>query len=226
MKKYLSLMIFLCMTVFISAQTAGGSLMLASPQGSFRDNVDRLGYGLQLQGTLWSPTKETPFTIGLNIGYMIYGESSDRRPWPGFPEVTLEVTRMNSLANLHFLLQVSPFSGTVRPYFDGLVGGSYIFTTSKVKSEHSDEPIAQSTNYDDFNWSYGWGGGLLIQLAHDLGDVQTLFLDLKARYLYGTEAQYLTETDIDIISQTEVRYRPRKSNTDMLTFHIGVIAYF
>lgn len=227
MKKYLLLIIILfCLTSFVQAQTAGGSFMLASPQGAFRDNVDRLGYGLQLQGTLWAPSKETPFTIGLNLGFMIYGEATDRRPWPGFPEVTLEVTRMNSLANLHLLLQVSPFTGTVRPYLDGLIGGSYIFTTSEVKSENSDEPIAQSTNYDDFNWSYGWGGGLMIQVAENLGDVQTLFLDLKARYLYGTQAQYLTENDIDIISQTEVRYRPRKSNTDLLSFHIGVIAYF
>lgn len=225
-KHLLSLIILFCLISFTQAQTVGGSFMLASPQGAFRDNVDRLGYGLQLQGTLWSPSKETPFTIGLNIGYMIYGEVSESRPWSlTIPDVTVEVTRMNSLANLHLLLQVSPFTGTVRPYLDGLIGGSYIFTTSEVKSEHSDESIAQSTNYDDFNWSYGWGGGLMIQVAEDLGDVQTLFLDLKARYLYGTEAQYLTENDIDI-SQTVVRYRPRKSSTDMLTFHLGVIAYF
>ena len=227
MKKHITLAILLLFFASLAdAQTVGGSFMLASPQGAFRDNVDRLGYGLQVQGTLWSPSKEVPFTVGLNIGYMIYGEVTESRPWSlTIPDVTVEVSRMNSLANLHLLLQVSPFTGTVRPYLDGLIGGSYIFTTSEVKSKYSDEPIAQSTNYDDFNWSYGWGGGLLIQLAEDLGDVQTLFLDLKARYLYGTEAQYLTENDIDV-SQTVVRYRPRKSNTDMLTFHLGVIAYF
>ncbi len=227
MKKVnLFIVIIFCFTTFLSAQTAGVSFMLGSPQGEFRNNVDRLGYGLQLQGTLWSPSKERPFTLGLNLGYLVYGEVTDHRPWPGFPEVTLEVNRMNSLANLHLLLQISPFTGTLRPYIDGLFGGAYIFTTSEVRSENSDEQIAQSTNYDDFNFSYGGGIGLLLQISQDLGDVKTLYLDLKARYMYGTEARYLTEEDIEVVSLTEVRYRPRESKTDLLTFHIGVIAYF
>ena len=225
MKRILFIIIMVFATL-LNAQTVGGSIMIGSPQGEFRNNVDRLGYGLQIQGTLWSPGKARPFTIGLSASYMVYGETNERRPWPGFPEVTLNVSRTNSLANLHLLMQVSPFNGTVRPYLDGLVGGSYIFTTSEVKSENSSEPIAQSTNFDDFNWSYGWGGGLLIRVAKELGDVSNLYLDLKARYLYGTEAQYLTENDIDIVSLTQVKYRPRKSKTDILTFHIGVIAYF
>ncbi len=227
MKKLLLLFTFLlCYAVATYSQTVGGSFMIGSPQGQFRDNVDRLGYGLQVHGTLWSPSKERPFTIGLNLSYMVYGETSERRPWPGFPEVTLEVSRTNSIANLHFLMQVSPFTGTVRPYIEGLAGGAYIFTTSDVKSENSSEDIAQSTNYDDFNWSYGAGGGILFRVAKDLGDVKNLYLDLKARYIYGTEAQYLTESDIEVVSLTQVRYRPRQSKTDLLTFHIGVIAYF
>lgn len=226
MKKILLLFVIFSLPLSVNAQTAGGSIMLGSPQGEFRNNVDRLGYGLQFQGTLWSPSKERPFTIGVNLGYMVYGEVTDHRPWPGFPEVTLEVNRMNSLANLHLLLQISPFTGTVRPYIDGLVGGAYIFTTSEVRSENSDEQIAQSTNYDDFNLSYGGGLGLLLLISQDLGDVTSLYLDLKARYMYGTEARYLTEEDIEVLSLTEVRYRPRESKTDLLTFHIGVIAYF
>lgn len=226
MKKILLLFVIFSLAFSVNAQTAGGSIMIGSPQGEFRNNVDRLGYGLQFQGTLWSPSKERPFTIGVNLGYMVYGEVTDHRPWPGFPEVTLEVNRMNSLANLHLLLQISPFTGTVRPYIDGLVGGAYIFTTSEVRSENSDEQIAQSTNYDDFNFSYGGGLGLLLLISQDLGDVTSLYLDLKARYMYGTEARYLTEEDIEVLSLTEVRYRPRESKTDLLTFHIGVIAYF
>ena len=66
----------------------------------------------------------------------------------------------------------------------------------------------------------------MIQVAKELGDVQKLFLDIKVRYLYGTEAQYLTENDIDVINLTEVKYRPRQSKTDMLTLNIGVIAFF
>jgi len=173
-----------------------------------------LGYGIQLQGTLWSPGKTRPFTVGLILVIWFMAKLPNEDPGvKTIPDVTVEVSRMNSIANFHLLLQVSPFTGTVRPYLDGLIGGAYIFTTTEVKSENSDESIAESTNYDDFNWSYGWGGGLLIKVAKELGDVQNLYLDLKARYLYGTEAEYLTENDV-LIQNGRVFYNPRKSKTD------------
>lgn len=59
MKKILiTVFVLLCFTFNSQAQTVGGSFMIGSPQGEFRTNVDRLGYGLQIQGTLWSPSKE------------------------------------------------------------------------------------------------------------------------------------------------------------------------
>ncbi|MDQ7818155.1 MAG: hypothetical protein RDU14_14100 [Melioribacteraceae bacterium] len=210
----------------VSAQTIGGSLMLGSPQGDFRTNVDRLGYGLQVHGTLWSPSIERPFTVGFNIGYMIYGEVSERRPLSTtIPDVLVQVNRINNLANFHLMMQISPFMGTVRPYIEGLFGGAYLFTTSEVKSESTQLTFAESTNWDDFTWSYGAGAGVLLQIAKDLAEVKNLYLDLKARYIYGTEAQYLTENDVQIIGG-RVFYFPKKSKTDLLTFHIGVVAYF
>lgn len=226
MKKIFYLIIIsILLFVSVSAQTVGGSLMLGSPQGDFRKNVDRLGYGLQVHGTLWSPSIERPFTVGLNIGYMIYGEMSERRPLSTtIPDVLVQVNRTNNLANFHLMMQISPFMGTVRPYIEGLFGGAYIFTTSEVKSESTQLTFAESTNWDDFTWSYGAGAGLLLQIAKDLAEVKNLYLDLKARYIYGTEAQYLTEKDISISNGT-IKYSPRRSKTDLLTFHIGVVAY-
>jgi hypothetical protein len=226
-KKSFSTFIVILLTAFsINAQTVGGSIMLGSPQGDFRTNVDRLGYGLQFHGTLWAPDKERPFTIGLNIGYMVYGEVSERRPLSEFiPDVTVEVNRTNNLANFHLLMQVSPFTGTVRPYLEGLIGGAYIFTTSEVKSTSTQLTFAESTNWDDFTWSYGTGAGLLFLISKDLGEVKDLYLDIKGRYIYGTEAQYLTENDVRIVGG-RVLYFPRKSKTDLLTFHVGVVAYF
>jgi hypothetical protein len=228
MKNLFTALMVLTITSLAVGQTAGGSFMIGSPQGEFRNYVDQLGYGIQIHGTLWTPSKERPFTIGLNLGYMVYGSMKDNRPFSEtIPEVGVEVTRTNSLANFHFLFQVSPFMGDVRPYIEGLFGGAYIFTDTKIESEYSNEEIASSTNYDDFSWSYGAGGGLLIKVAQDLGDVSKLFLDLKVRYIYGTEAEYLTEKDIVINpADRKVYYFPKKSKTDLLTFHIGVVAYF
>lgn len=225
-KTFLVIAIVLLFAQISIAQTFGGSLMLGSPQGDFRKNVDRLGYGLQVEGTLWATSKERPVSFGLDLGYMVYGEISERRAWPGFPGIYLNLNRTNSLANLHLMLKISPFSGAVKPYVEGLAGGSYLFTTSSVKSENSSEEIASSTNFDDFNFSYGGGGGFLFKLSENLGDVKTLYLDLKVRYLMGSEAEYLTEESVVINNLGDAIFNPKKSKTDIMTFHLGVIAYF
>lgn len=212
----------------MAAQTIGGSVMIGAPQGEFKDNVDRLGYGFQIQGTLWSPSIASPFSVGLNLSYLVYGEESGKRPFSNTnPDITVDANRTNSLANLHLLFLVSPFDGGIRPYAEGLFGGGYISTRTEIKSEYSQEEIASSTNFDDFTWSYGFSGGLLIRLVDNLGEVGgTLYLDLKARYQYGTEAEYLTENGVIINSSNgTVNYLPKKSRTDVLSFHVGVMAF-
>ncbi|MFH1195085.1 MAG: hypothetical protein V1720_05200 [bacterium] len=224
------ILLFAGSTIF--GQTAGISFMLGSPQGEFRENVDRLGYGIQAQGTLWAPNKVLPFTVGLNASYMIYGEESDSRPLSNtIPDVWVDVDRTNNIANFHLLFQVSPFWGDVRPYMEGLVGGSYLFTKTSVSSEYDNDeydPVFESTNFDDWAWSYGFGGGLMILLARELdGDVGSLFLDLKARYLFGTEAQYLREGDVEINPHSgTATYYYSESETDLLSFHLGVVLTF
>lgn len=56
-------------------------------------------------------------------------------------------------------------------------------------------------------------------------DNGALFLDLKVRYLIGSEAEYLKEGSVDI-STVPVTYKVSKSKTDLLTAHAGVVAYF
>lgn len=205
------------------AQSVGGSFMIGYPQGDFRKNVDKMGYGFQVHGLLWAPSLERPFSIGLNAGFLIYGEVKQNLPWVGFPGVYLNLTRTNSMANLHLIMQVSPFFGTIRPYVEGLFGGSYIFTTSKVESEWADKEIATSTNFDDLAWNYGGGAGILFKLTDKLEGIDALYLDLKARYLFGTEAEYLTEESLKgVKANGEPIFESKKSKTDFFTFHIGV----
>jgi hypothetical protein len=226
MNKHLTVIMILLLASLTMAQTAGVSFMLGYPQGDFRKNVDQLGFGFQIQGMFWTPTHERPYTIGIDGGYLVYGQTDESREWPGFPGVYLRLNRTNSMANLHLVLQVSPFFGTVRPYAEGLFGGSYIWTTSEVRNENGDQQIASSTNYDDYTWSYGGGGGILFKLAEKLNKVSALYLDLKVRYLFGTEASYLTEQSITVNSLGQTIYHAKRSTTDFFTFHIGVVAYF
>lgn len=226
MKKLFGLTVFLVLTTINLAQTAGASFIIASPQGEFKSNVDQLGFGLQVEGTLWTPTNERPISFGLSAGYLVYGLVSERRAWPGFPGIYLNLTRTNSIANLHALFKISPFMGSIRPYVEGIFGGNYLFTTSEVKSENSIQQIASSTNFDDFTWSYGGGAGILFKLTENLERVSTLFLDLKVRYVYGSEAEYLTEKSVFVNNLGDTIFNPQKSKSDLVTFHIGIIAYF
>ncbi len=226
MKKLFGLILFFVFASINSAQTVGASFMIASPQGEFKNNVDNLGFGVQVEGTLWAPSAERPFSIGLSAGYLVYGLVSERRAWPGFPGIYLNLTRTNSIANLHALFKITPFMGSIRPYIEGIFGGNYLFTTSEVKNENGNQQIASSTNFDDFTWSYGGGAGLLFKLSENLGNVSALFLDLKVRYMYGTEAEYLTEKSVFVNNLGDTIFNPQKSKTDLITFHVGVVAYF
>jgi len=223
-KKASYLLVFILLTSVSFAQTIGGSVMLGLPQGEFKEKIDRLGYGFNVQGTLWEMSPDRPVTIGANLGYLIYGEESERRSlWADIPGAYVDVNRTNSLVDFHLMFQVSPFSGPIRPYVEGLFGGAYLFTQTSVESDWSDENLFESTNFDDFTWNYGFGGGFLIALVSDPTGVASLFLDLKVRYKYGTEAEYLKEGSIDIING-DLYYDVQKSKTDLMTIHIGVTA--
>ena len=226
-KKLLLLMLGLLLTsaMAVKAQSLGASVMLGFPQGEFKEKVDRLGYGFQLQGTLWSPGILQPFTLGANLGYMIYGEESrSSRLSPDIPDIFVDVDRSNSIVNFNLLFQVCPFAGRLKPYIEGLFGGAYIFTKTSVESEWSDEPVFESTNFDDWTWNYGAGAGFLIQIGEGIGDFGVMYLDLKARYMFGTEAEYLREGDIDINQVTgDMTYHVSKSKTDLLKLYIGIV---
>ena len=230
MKK--SFIIFLFLTIITSfncfAQVAGINFTLGFPSGEFKNNVKRTGFGASGEFLLLTPTIQNPFSIGLNLGFLNYGSESRREPFSStIPDVTVDVDRSNNIVNFHILFQLAFPTGIVRPYAEGLFGGSYIFTETTIKSRGVDE-VASSTNFDDFAWSYGAGGGFLIQVYspdNQEEKVGSVFIDLKARYLYGSEAEYLKEGSV-IVENGSVTYNTSKSKTDLLTVHIGAVVYF
>ncbi|HDP99988.1 MAG TPA: hypothetical protein ENN22_12500 [bacterium] len=50
-----------------------------------------------------------------------------------------------------------------------------------------------------------------------------LMLDLKVRYMFGGEAEYLKEGSINIDQNNNVIYDVSKSDTDFISFHLGVV---
>src|SRR5690606_33991458 len=113
-----------------------------------------------------------------------------------------------------------------RPYAEGLFGGAYLFTESSVNSRYNDEPIAQDVNFDDWAWSYGVGGGLTYLVSGDPNiNNDAFFIDLKVRYLLGTEAEYLKKGSITI-ENGQLVYDVNRSKTDLLSAHLGVRFFF
>lgn len=210
------------------AQSAGGGLMLGFPQGEFKENVDRIGFGISGELLFFNPSENLPFGFGVDIGYLNYGSETRREPFSiTIPDVVVDVDRSNNLINFHLLFQIAPPSGTVRPYAELLFGGAYIFTETSVNSQGTEE-VASNTNFDDFAWNYGVGGGLLINLyspEQQEGNFEALYLDLKVRYLLGTEAEYLKEGSVTI-DNGNVYYDVSKSKTDLLITQLGVMVYF
>jgi hypothetical protein len=222
------LLIITVYTINNLAQSAGGGLMLGFPQGEFKENIDRLGFGVSGQFLLFDPSERLPFGFGLDVGYLNYGSESRREPFsPTIPDVIVDVNRTNNLVNFHLLFHIAPPSGMVRPYLELLFGGAYLWTETTINSR-GDEEVAGNTNFDDFAWNYGAGGGLLINVYtpdNPEDNIKSLFLDLKIRYLFGTEAEYLKEGSVTIRNE-EVYYDVSKSKTDLLLAQLGVMVYF
>lgn len=227
MKKIL-LLIFL----FISqtaAQSIGGGFMIGSPKGEYKDSNPHTGYGLQLQGMLISPSEDSPFGIGIDLGFLIYSSDTETRPLSyTIPDVFVDVNRTNSIANMHFVFQVSPFQGIIQPYGELYGGGAYLFTKTDVTDNgYFDDHIASEVNYDDFAWSYGIAGGIKVLISEGDFNSPEIYLDFKTRFLSGSNARYLTKNDVVIDRGARiVTYYPRESETDLLTFTIGVEARF
>ncbi len=219
-----ALFLALAFSITSNAQQAGINFSLAFPQGEFGEQVDNIGFGLSGEFMILSPKPRSPFGFGLNLGYYIYGSESRSEPMWNIPEVFLRVDRTNNLVNFHVLFELGLPAGRIRPYVQGLFGGQYLFTETSVKNENNQEEFASSTNFEDWAWSYGVGGGFSILLAGDpITEVGAIYLDFKGRYLFGSEAEYLREGSVEVFEQ-QVTYHPSQSKTDLLTVHVGIRA--
>lgn len=206
----------------------GGLNFIAGfPQGEFKDNVDENGFGIAGE-FLYSPST-SPLGIGVSLGFMNYGQESRREPFSTtIPDVEVEVSTTNNIAMGHLLLRAQSKKGHIRPYVEGLVGFNYLFTETKIEDVDDNEEIASSTNLDDGVFSYGGGGGVMVQLYSSKGKkakIWRLLFDLRVRYIVGGEAEYLKEGSIKR-ENGEVVFDKIKSKTDILTTHLGVTVEF
>ncbi len=199
-----------------SAWFAGASFTYAQPQGAFRDAVDR-GLGGTFHGV-----RRVAGELGLRAtaGLLNYGHERERLPLtPITGRVSVDVTTSNNIAFLGVGPQVGVPDGTLKPYAHGYAGVSYLWTESSLASTRSDESFATSTNYEDATFSWGGGGGLYVPVRRGATSVS---IDLGVLYHNNGRARYLGEGDIVDNPDRTISFTPRETDTDLLSFHVGV----
>ncbi|MDZ7269041.1 MAG: outer membrane beta-barrel protein [candidate division KSB1 bacterium] len=206
---------------------AGLHLLAGIPQGEFADNVDQPGWGLS--GQIGYAPQTNPYFVGLEVGYLVYGDKSRFVPFSStIPDVIVEVNTTNNILTAHALLRLQSNVGTLRPYGEGVFGLNYLFTRTTIRnSDFFTAEVAGTTNQDDVALSYGGGGGVMLRVheSSKLGRTREVLLDLRLRYLVGGEADYLNEASLRR-EDGGIGYAVKRSKTDLFTIQVGAVFRF
>lgn len=206
------------------------------PQGDFRDQSDHLGGGINLMGGY--RFANSPVMLGLEFGFMNFG--TDKRDEPistTIPDLRVEVENSYNLVHGDLLFRLIAPPSTFRPYVDGLLGFNYFFTETVIRDRDDffdDDEKLSDTNYEDTALSYGFGAGTQIRLWQRKGEItktagdiepSSVYLNLRARYMFGREAEYLQKGSIRT-DNGQVTYDVSESATDLLHIKLGVVVNF
>lgn len=225
--------IYIAILLFTSTTWAqfnvGVSGLILSPLGEFKDNIDENGYGLTLSGAYHF--EETPFSLGVNIGWARYGSKTNTETliWP----VKVNVTTGNDIAFMHLMARAEHNLGFVKPYIEVLYGFNYLFTNTEIEDIEGDgfTDIASDTQFDDFSTSYGFALGAMFNLyefenRNEDENLSNIFLELKVQYMLGGEADYLKEGDLTRGVNDEIQFNKSSSEIDYISFQVGLIFQF
>jgi hypothetical protein len=136
----------------------------------------------------------------------------------------------------HLVARLAPFEGAVTPYVDALIGVKYFISRVNIESEAlfddddfffigSDDRIFTSTAFNSLAMSYGAGAGIDVQIfdgplgLHNRHTV--ISLHMGVRYLFGSEADYLTRNSIRT-DTNGIGFDQITSDTDMLIPELGL----
>ncbi len=217
-----------------AAQPTSGGVhgVVAVPQGSFADRLDATGFGLS--AAFVHHIAGSPVGVGVEGTFVTYGRETIRERFGSgaLSRVDVDVVTTNNIALGHLVLRLQPATGAVRPYGDALVGLAYLFTESRIEDVdfNDDRDIASSTNFDDAAFSYGLGGGIMARVysghSSDDGRPFDVFVDARIRYLFGGEAKYLREGDIETDADGDPIFFFTESRTDLLLPQLGITIRF
>ena len=166
---------------------------------------------------------QTPVFVGAALDYLHYGTETRRIAlFPAIPEVFSDVDTTNRLFRTHALVRFQRPTGRVRPYAEGLLGFSYIYTRTSFDLGYEGGQ-AGTTHLGDFAPSFGAGGGVTIGLVA-VQDAR-FALDIGLRYLTGGEVDYLTPGDLQR-NKNGVTFEPTRAPATLFATQIGIAVDF
>lgn len=198
----------------------GGNLTYARAQGEFSDFVTD-GFGGSAHGIV-RLDRDGLLGVRLDLGALNYGNERMRVPLSSTlgGRVLVDLETRNNIGFAGVGPQIGVPNGALRPYVHGFAGVTYLFTESSVEgTRHDDEPFATTTNFDDATFAWGGGTGVYIPVRRGVSPIS---VDVGVRYVNGGRARYLLEGDIEDLPDNRIRINPRQSDTDLMTFHVGV----
>lgn len=199
----------------------GVDFTIAQPTGEFREYVKN-GFGLDFHVSI-PFDRQGIFSARIDAGFTNYGNETIRVPLS--PTVgnliMVDVTTSNNIFAFGVGPQLTFPTGPIRPYLATAIGGSYFATQSRVDGSNNQTPFAETTNFDDFVFTFTGGGGVLIPLGWH--NHARFMLDLGTAYHHNGPTRYLREGSQIDLRDGSVDIEPIESRTSYFNFRVGVV---
>ena len=205
----------------------GIGFVALKPVGAFSTFVPESAPGVLLH--LDYGLRDTLFRVGGEFAWAQYGQTTRTVALgalvPEVPDASIDVQTDNALLTLHGRVRAQVRRGRWKPYADGLIGFTSLYTRSEVQANEfcDDGSTCDSTSDDfthkrDFVLSYGGGAGVMFRI---LPGADAPSVDVSLRYIRGGTADYLVEGALRV-DGIQVTREISRSRTDTVAFYVGV----
>ena len=133
-----------------------------------------------------------------------------------------EMDFSSEIRKYHVLFRFAPFTGAVRPYFEGFFGYTNYRTDSELSYETSDGVFITETRPDHREGvnSFGYGGGLMLGLGRHI------YVDGKVQVLRGGEVKLVDLDSLSVDTDGSIFYDIEESGVHMLVPQLGLSIVF